>query len=182
MGFSYPDWSGVFYPKSLKSTEFLSFYARHFNAVELDTTFHAIPPVERVQRWRDETPDNFQFTAKAPKDITHGQVIDRAVPSMMQFLDVMGAFESKLAVILIQFPPSFGADQTDRLLRFLRALPTVPRFAVEFRNSTWFTPETMQMLREHDVALASADYVGEPRLITPTSDFLYIRWIGEHLR
>ncbi|MBC8109004.1 MAG: DUF72 domain-containing protein [Anaerolineae bacterium] len=182
MGFSYADWSGVFYPKSLKSTDYLSFYARHFTAVELDTTFHAVPPVDRVERWRDETPDDFRFTAKVPKDITHAQIIDRAVPSMMQFLDVMRRFGEKLAVILIQFPPSFGVDQTNRLSTFLKSLPNEPRFAVEFRNSTWFTPATTNLLREHNVALANAEYVGVPRLITPTADFLYIRWIGEHDR
>src|SRR5690348_16147892 len=115
MGFSYPDWSGVFYPKGTKSTDFLSFYARHFNIVELDTTFHAVPPIQRVRRWRDETPDDFRFTAKVSKDITHASVIDRAVPAMMDFLSAMRAFEPKLAVILIQLPPSFGVDQSERL-------------------------------------------------------------------
>lgn len=80
MGFSYTDWAGAFYPKSLKSADFLSFYARHLNTVELDTTFHAVPSTERVQRSRDETPDDFRFNAKVPKDITHAQVIDRAIP------------------------------------------------------------------------------------------------------
>lgn len=184
MGFSYPDWSNVFYPKGLKSTEWLSFYARHFNAVELDTTFHAVPPVERVQRWRDETPEDFRFTAKVPKDITHASVIDHAVPAMIDFLDVVSAFEAKLAVILIQFPPSFGVDQSDRLDRFLRAVPRdgQPRFAVELRNSTWFMPATIEMLKANRVALVAADYVGSPRPVIPTADFLYIRWIGEHER
>jgi len=183
MGFSYPDWSGVFYPKGTKSTDFLSFYARHFNAVELDTTFHAIPPVDRVQRWREDTPDDFRFTAKVPKDITHASVIDRALPAMMDFLGVMSAFASKLAAVLIQFPPSFGVEQSDRLDRFLRALPRDNvRFAVELRNSTWFTPATIEMLRANRVALVSADYVGSPRPVISTADFLYIRWIGEHER
>ena len=182
MGFSYADWAGVFYPKGVKSTEFLSFYSRHFNIVELDTTFHAVPPIERVQRWRDETPDDFRFTAKVPKDITHASVIDRALPAMMDFLHVMSVFESKLAAILIQFPPSFGIDQSERLERFLQALPSDVRFAIELRNSTWFTPATIEMLRSNRVALVAADYVGSPRPIIATTDFLYIRWIGEHER
>lgn len=182
MGFSYPDWSGVFYPRGTKSTDFLAFYARRFNVVELDTTFHAIPPIERVQRWRDDTPDDFRFTAKVPKDITQASVIDRALPAMMDFLNVMRAFESKLAVVLIQFSPSFGVEQSEQLERFLRALPRDVRFAVELRNSTWFTPATIEMLRSNQVALVAADYVGSPRPIIPTADFLYIRWIGEHQR
>ncbi|CAN5627178.1 DUF72 domain-containing protein [soil metagenome] len=182
MGFSYADWSGVFYPKGLRSTDYLSFYSRHFNCVELDTTFHAIPPIDRVRRWRDETPADFRFTAKVPKQITHAQIIDRATGAMSQFLDVIGALESKLAVVLIQFPPSFGIDQTDRLARFLRVLPGDRRFAVELRSSTWFVRETIDLLRELNIALVSADYAGDPRPITATCDFLYVRWIGEHER
>jgi uncharacterized protein YecE (DUF72 family) len=183
MGFSYPDWSGVFYPKGTKSTDYLSFYSHHFNSVELDTTFHGVPPIERVQRWRDETPDSFRFAAKMFKEITHGGVLERSLPATMDFLHVMSAFESKLGVILIQFPPSFGIENSGRLDRFLKALPRDEiRFAVELRNSTWFTPETIEMLKSNRVALASADYVGSPRPIIATTDFLYIRWIGEHER
>ena len=182
MGFSYADWSGVFYPKGLKSIESLAFYARHYDVVELDTTFHAVPSVERVQRWRDETPDHFRFTAKVNKQITHAQAIDRAIPLMIDFLTVLSAFEHKLAAILIQFPPSFGVEQSDRLERFLRALPRDARFAIELRNSTWFEPATIEMLKSHRVALVAADYVGSPRPIIPTSDFFYLRWIGEHQR
>src|SRR3954471_14710375 len=106
MGFSYTDWAGAFYPKSLDRGQWLSFYAKHFNAVELDTTFYAVPPVERVERWRDETPDDFRFTAKTPSGITHESLLDRAVPRMLEFLEVMHHFGPKLAAVLLQFPPS----------------------------------------------------------------------------
>src|SRR4051812_6647076 len=111
MGFSYNDWIDVFYPKSVKSNEWLSFYAKHFNAVELDTTFHAVPPRERVEKWRDETPDDFRFTAKVPKTITHGDgALDsrRSIEDMLDFLRTMWIFREKLAVVLLQFPPSFS--------------------------------------------------------------------------
>ena len=52
MGFSYGDWSEVFYPPRMNPSDYLSFYAKHYNAVELDTTFHAVPPSDRVKRWR----------------------------------------------------------------------------------------------------------------------------------
>ena len=71
MGFSYGDWAGVFYPRGLKNVDWLAHYARHFNAVELDTTFHALPDRDRVRRWGDATPPDFRFAAKTPKGITH---------------------------------------------------------------------------------------------------------------
>src|SRR4051812_24078708 len=64
MGFGYDDWAGPFYPKGLRRDEWLTFYARHFNAVELDTTFHATPDVERVRRWAAAVPEDFRFCAK----------------------------------------------------------------------------------------------------------------------
>src|SRR5436190_23844928 len=59
MGFGYADWSGVFYPAGLKSSEYLSFYAKHFNSVELDTTFYATPDVARVKHWAASVPEDF---------------------------------------------------------------------------------------------------------------------------
>jgi uncharacterized protein YecE (DUF72 family) len=188
MGFGYDDWNGVFYPKSLRSSDRLAFYAKHFNAVELDTTFYAVPPVDRVLKWRDEAPADFRFAVKTPNGITHESTLDRAVPQMRTFLDVMRHLDEKLAVVLLQFPPSFGASELQRLRTFLDAMPRgagAPRFAVEFRNVTWFDArgrETFELLREQGVALANADYVAWPRPVVATTDFLYVRWIGEHHR
>src|SRR5437870_3166670 len=64
MGFGYDDWSGPFYPRGLGRGEWLSFYGKHFNAVELDTTFHGAPDVTRVRRWAASVPDDFRFCAK----------------------------------------------------------------------------------------------------------------------
>src|SRR4051812_15811858 len=184
MGFSYSDWAGVFYPKDIKNGDWLSFYAKHFNAVELDTTFYAVPPVERVQRWRDETPEHFRFTVKTPHGISHEQRIDRAGPSMRTLLDVVRHFESKLAVVLLQFPPSFSAREMGRLRKFLETLPRDVRYAAEFRHPSWFaTHETGELLAEHRVAWAACEYGGDShRSVVSTTDFLYIRWIGEHQR
>lgn len=182
MGFSYGDWSKVFYPAGMNSSDYLNFYAKHYNAVELDTTFHAVPPVDRVKRWRDVTPDDFAFAAKAPKLVTHALKLESATGPMMDFLAVMREFQSKLGVILLQFAPSFGFDQFERLRQFLRTLPVDIRYAVELRDRSWGRAETLQMLREQKVSFVSAEYVARPRIIPVTSDFLYIRWIGQHER
>src|SRR3954453_598716 len=71
MGFGYADWNGVFYPAGTKSSDYLAFYARHFNSVELDTTFYATPEIARVKHWAASVPDDFRFTMKTPRTITH---------------------------------------------------------------------------------------------------------------
>jgi uncharacterized protein YecE (DUF72 family) len=182
MGFSYSDWAGVFYPQGTKPGDYLSHYARHFDTVELDTTFHATPPVARVQRWADVTPDEFRFCVKTPKSITHEGALDLRIKPMHEFLDVMRAFEKKLAVVLIQLPPSCGIDQFEPLERLLKSLPTDIRFAIEFRSASWGQQRTLDLLREHRVALVAAEYLTRPSRIHLTTDLLYLRLIGEHER
>ncbi len=86
MGFSYPDWQGSFYPQGTRPADFLTTYATAFDAVELDTTFHAAPTVEHIQKWTDAVPANFTFCVKTPKQITHNAPISFGNPSMNSFL------------------------------------------------------------------------------------------------
>src|SRR3954462_370546 len=105
IGFGYDDWSGPFYPKSVRSGDWLSFYARHFNSVELDTTFHAMPDASRVRRWADAMPDAFPFCVKTlrrgPRDLPLG----RAGDPMRRFLEVVRELGDKLGAVLLQFSP-----------------------------------------------------------------------------
>jgi len=182
MGFGYSDWAGVFYPDGTKAGDYLSYYARQFDIVELDTTFHATPPVERVRRWAEVTPDTFKFCVKTPREVTHDGSLDRRTGEMGRFLDVMRALGPKLATVLIQLPPSCGVDQFEALARLLKSLPADVRFAVEFRSASWGQQRTLDLLREHRAALVVAEYQSRPSRIHVTSDFLYVRWVGEHQR
>lgn len=182
MGFGYSDWSGVFYPRDLKPADYLAFYAKYFDAVELDTTFHAIPPADRVRRWADETPPGFRFAAKAPRAVTHEGPLDRQVDPMFEFLDAIGELHQKLAVVLLQFPPSFTVQQLPRLRTFAGAMPDEMRFAVEFRHPSWDSLATADLLQERRWCWAAADYANEPPIVPVTTDFLYVRWIGQHGR
>jgi uncharacterized protein YecE (DUF72 family) len=180
MGFSYTDWVGPFYPESMAQRNFLKHYSRFFNAVEIDSTFYGTPRVEAVQRWYLDTPDDFRFCPKVPKVITHEKGLRGAHLDMTDFILVMRALKEKLGVILIQLPPSFGADQINILDNFLGSLPDDLRFAVEFRNYSWYQSQTEQMLLKHHVCWTGTEYPDLPRGITLTSDFAYFRLIGQH--
>jgi len=180
MGFSYDDWLGNFYPKSAKPADFLRLYSQVFDALELDTTFHAMPPVDRFARWAEHTPDHFRFTLKTPRAITHDNRIDLGIPLMHEFLRRAHTLGEKLACIVIQFGPSFAIDQFDNLEKFLRKLPAGARYAVEFRHRTWLTAETATMLRTYHCAFIAGDYAVQPDPIFNTSDQLYLRLIGIH--
>lgn len=183
MGFSYKDWSGVFYPAELAARNYLSYYSRVFNAAEIDSTFYGTPKAETVERWYATTPDEFQFCVKVPRAITHdlGLVVG-AWGLMEEFIRTMRLLQEKLGVILFQFPPSFSAEQFPILDQFLSDLPTENRFAVEIRDPSWYTAavDTAGMLSSHGVCWAATEYPGLPRQVHRTAPYLYIRWIGRH--
>jgi uncharacterized protein YecE (DUF72 family) len=183
MGFGYDDWSGPFYPPGLKSTDRLAFYATHFNAVELDTTFHAAPDIGRVRKWAAAVPEDFRFCVKTPRAITHDSPLDApaTIQEMRSFLDVVrGGIGEKLGAVLCQFAPSFSFDSFDKLDTFLAALPGDVRVGIELRSATWGRQMTLDLFREHRVCLVNAEYLARPRRLYRTADFFYVRWIGEH--
>jgi uncharacterized protein YecE (DUF72 family) len=160
----------------------LTHYSGYFNAVEIDSTFYGTPPVERVQRWRQETPDDFKFCPKVPREITHEFELPGSVDKMVEFLGTMGQLGRKLGPILIQWPPSFTIEQLGDFTTFVKELPVEWQFAVEFRHDSWYAPEVLEMFQEQKVALVAVDYVHSPKRVDLTTDFLYIRWLGEHGR
>ena len=108
MGFSYQDWSGAFYPKGLTGRDYLSYYSRIFNAVEIDSTFYGTPRRESVIRWKESVPDGFRICVKVPRSITHDAKIIDVHKEMEAFINAVRLLGEKLGVILLQFPPSFS--------------------------------------------------------------------------
>jgi len=180
MGFSYSDWAGPFYPETLTQRNYLKHYSRFFNAVEIDSTFYGTPRVATVQRWMAATPDDFRFCPKTPRMITHDKGLRGAHLDMADFIIVMRELGEKLGVILIQLPPSYGADHSDVLDTFLGELPGDLQFAVEFRHPSWHQSHTEQMLLSHNVCWAGTEYPDLPRGVKRTADFIYFRLIGRH--
>ena len=180
MGFGYDDWRGVFYPRSTKPGEQLAFYARHFDAVEIDSSFHAAPSPERFTRWAEQVPASFRFTIKTPRAITHdGQVGDGAEP-MKQFIVSARSLGEKLAVILIQYPATLSGRAWPQVARFLDSLPKDIRFAVEFRQRDWYRTEVFDGLWKRGIAIVNADLEQDSPPPVVTSDFAYLRLIGLH--
>jgi uncharacterized protein YecE (DUF72 family) len=182
MGFSYRDWSGVFYPQGLKTREYLAYYAHVFNAVEIDSTFYGTPTRTTVIGWRESTPDGFKISVKVPRLITHDAELVNIQNEMMEFLNVINELGEKLGVILFQFPPSFRDNHAPEVHDFFGELPQGYMFAVEFRHSSWYTARTADMLVENNISWAATEFAHVPKEVDLTSDFLYIRFIGQHKR
>jgi len=180
MGFSYQDWAGSFYPDTLAQRNYLGYYSRFFNAVEIDSTFYGTPRLESVKRWVSSTPAEFRFCPKVPRIVTHEKGLAASHLDMAEFLAVIRELGDKLGVILVQLPPSFSSDQFEVLDNFLGELPSDLRFAVEFRHHSWHQAPTTAMLRKHGVCWAATEYPNLPRGVNLTVNFIYFRLIGQH--
>jgi len=101
IGFRYKDWVGSFYPAGFSPRNFLPYYYKYFNSVELDTTFYSIPQPATVQSWFNLSPAEFRFSLKTPRQITHELGLKGAHGLMLEFMDSLHPFGEKLGPILI---------------------------------------------------------------------------------
>jgi uncharacterized protein YecE (DUF72 family) len=182
-GWSYDFWRGKFYPKGLAQSRWLEYYVTQFNAVEVDSTFYAIPPPARLEKWAAIAPEGFEFALKIPQLITHEKSLVDVEPELGEFLRVAAALKDKLGPLLLQFPFSFGPDRLPDLLTFLDQLPRNEfRFVVELRHRGWHQSNILDEMRTRGIPLCWADQKGVTRFTDVTGPFLYVRWIGDHAR
>jgi uncharacterized protein YecE (DUF72 family) len=179
-GWAYKSWVGAFYPAGTKSGDYLAEYAKHFRAIEIDSTHYGIPRPHSVKQWHDATPAHFRFAAKFPQIITHEKMLKDAEPETEEFLATMALLGEKLGPLLLQFPSAFTVERRDTLARYLDALPTRFRYAVEIRQRGWLDDAFFNLLRQRQVALALSDYGSMPRVARVTTDFTYLRLLGNH--
>jgi uncharacterized protein YecE (DUF72 family) len=182
MGFSYKDWAGSFYPQKLSPRDYLSYYSRIFDAVEIDSTFYGTPKAGSVARWRENSPDDFRICVKVPRSITHDAGLVDVYDEMMAFIRIIDSLGDKLSVILLQFPPSFSSENTRILDNFLQQLPAGYNFAVEFRHPSWYSQPSAEVLSNHGVCWVATEFQGVPREVPLTTDMLFIRLVGKHGR
>jgi uncharacterized protein YecE (DUF72 family) len=177
-GWSYADWEGSLYPVALPSASRLAEYVKHFATVEIDSTFYGTPRRSAVEKWREIVPEGFLFAAKFPQEVTHEKNLVDTRSEAETFVHTMQALEDRLGPLLLQLPPSFTVEGMGVLEDFLSTLPQGPRYAVEVRHRSWLGSDLPALLREHGVALTLVDYPRMPRMEEATTDFAYIRWLG----
>jgi uncharacterized protein YecE (DUF72 family) len=177
MGWSYNQWVGNFYSLDTKPTEYLREYSKYFNSVETNTTFYRLPLRKTVRNWREVTSEDFVFSVKLPRAITHQNLEDSN--KLHVFFDIIEILDEKLGPILIQFPSRFKRAEIEKLREFLDNLPCYNRYAVEFRDKSWFNDKTYQLLQDHKISLVHVDHPWIPTTDEITSDFMYIRWHGD---
>src|SRR5437868_10272261 len=122
-GWVFPPWRGAFYPKGLRQAEELAYASRHVTAIEINGTFYRIQTPASFNKWRDQTPDNFVFSLKGPRFLTHRTELASAAPYMERFFQ-SGLLDlgAKLGPVLWQFAPTKQFAPED-FAAFLDLLP-----------------------------------------------------------
>jgi uncharacterized protein YecE (DUF72 family) len=205
-GWRYPGWRGVFYPETLVQRRELEFAANAFDTVEINGTFYSLQKPQSFAVWAQQTPEDFIFSLKGSRYITHMLKLRNArIPLANFFASGMIGLGKKFGPVLWQFPPQMKYD-CERFETFFRMLPRsakaaaslarrhadrigdashirVPedfamRHCVEIRHESFVVPDFIDLLREHNIGLVVADTVEWPLLMDVTSDFVYCRLHG----
>lgn len=206
-GWKYASWRDDFYPKGLTQSRELEYISRQMNSVEINGSFYSLQRPASYKRWADETPEDFLFSVKGSKYITHmKKLVDVRTPLANFFASGVLQLGKKLGPILWQFPPWLQYER-ERMSDFLDLLPrtssaasklalehtlkkkdwiatdaiakTKIRYAFEPRHNSFFTEDFVQLLREYNAALVFADTADKwPYVEDVTSDFVYIRLHG----
>lgn len=173
-GYNYPEWRGSFYPEKFSTSKMLAYYAERFNTVEVNYTFYRIPTPALLEGWSKGTPDDFTFTLKAPRRITHDAKLQRVEDLTQTFCKTATTLGSKLGVLLFQLPPTFKRDDAV-LAQFIDLLPEGTRAAFEFRHESWHDEAVFEALRRRNLALCVADSERMSTPVVATADYSYFR-------
>lgn len=173
-GWLYKHWDAVFYPPKIEK---LTFYAAHFDTVEINTTFYHLPKNGSVKNWKHRTGKDFIFSIKASQYITHRKRLLNCQEPLKTFYQSIHSLREKRGPLLFQLPPSFKID-LQRLETFFNLLKKGMPTTFEFRHPSWYVPETYKLLKKYQIALCITDITGEASPLEVTSDFVYLRLHG----
>jgi uncharacterized protein YecE (DUF72 family) len=174
-GFSYAGWKGNFYPENLKSEDFLSYYSQRLNSVEINSSFYAPPSSAMVKSWASRTGDNFSFSFKAPRQITHilklGKGSVEATERLGMTLSLLG---DKNGPVLFQLPP-YSKQDLKLLEDFLTNTSKIKQSVFEFRHESWLNDPTYSTLEKHNADFCIADTEDMKPVLKVTGKTPYFR-------
>jgi uncharacterized protein YecE (DUF72 family) len=179
-GWVFPPWRGTFYPKEVRQADELAYASRHVTAIEINGTFYRLQTPATYKKWHDETPDDFVFSLKGSRFITHRNDLAGAAAFMERFFDSgMAELGPKLGPILWQFMPSLGFDEAN-VAAFLGALPKrlgnrTLRHVLEVRHRSFADPAFARLMEKHAAAIAWVEDPKVPLIESVTADFVYAR-------
>ncbi len=176
-GWNYRHWRERFYPKGLPQRRWFAFYAEHFDTVEINNSFYRLPPPTTFDKWRMQAPSGFCYAIKANRYITQAKKLLDPEEPLNRMMKAVRHLKSRLGPILFQLPPNLGLN-LERLEQFLEALPEDATSVFEFRNRSWYVPETCDLLDRFRASFCVHDMTGLETERIAVGPIAYVRFHG----
>ena len=177
-GFHYKEWRGIFYPETISQKDWFKFYAKRFNALELNVTFYRFPVLKSLENWYNISPENFSFAVKVPRLITHYKKFSDCSRLVDDFYNlVTKGLKEKLGPVLFQLPPGFNYTK-ERLDKITGYMHKDLKNVIEFRDASWWTQAVFKRLRKEGLIFCGIDYPGLPAEPLITNKTAYYRFHG----
>lgn len=176
-GWQHKHWKGLFYPDDLKTRDWLSYYAQHFDCVEVDSSFYGMPTTDAIARWCACVPSDFTFSVIAPRRITHFKKLKNCDAELNGFLRQLDGFGNHLGPVLFQLPARWRCNLR-RLENFLADMPRDLQLVFEFRDPSWHNSEIYELLKYRSVTFCIFDSDGFTTPLIANGKLVYIRLRG----
>ena len=180
-GFSYKHWKDIFYPCTVKTANWLEYYATHFNITEINTSFYHLPKIETVKAWAGRVPVGFTFCPKMSRYLTHMKKLNDPEESLARFFEVFAPLKRKLGPVLIQLPPAlaFNYQKAEHLYHLCNKKYSYYRFALEVRHQSWTEEPSISLMKKYNIAFViSQSGIGFPYAELVTAQHIYVRFHG----
>jgi uncharacterized protein YecE (DUF72 family) len=184
-GYSYSDWNGIFYPEGLDKKNHLEFYSSYFNTVEINFTYYAIPNPRIIDNMASRVTDDFIFSVKGHKSMTHTRDCSR--DDWKSYFNALSPLidSEKLGPLLMQFPWAFKFSKVNmKYLELVREYSGGLDICVEFRHDSWMREEVFDFMRKLGIIFCNVDQPRINTLLPPTdlntASSGYIRFHGRN--
>ena len=171
------------YPQEFQEKSRLCFYSSIFNSIEVNSSFYKIPQASTIKRWANDVTDNFKFTFKLFRDISHAKDLLYDPEHIQRFMNNINEVGDKKGCLLVQFPPKFSYENVRELERLLTELVFANgelwNIAVEFRNRSWYNADVYQLVRQYNAGIVIHDMPSSTTpLLEQSTGFIYLRFHG----
>ena len=177
-GYQYKEWRDFFYPDHLIQKNWFSFYAQRFNTVEINNSFYQFPRLPALQNWFQNSPDDFIFSIKVPRLITHYKKFNGTETMLKEFYDVvLHGLGKKLGAVLFQLPPQVNYNQL-MLQKIIDALDPSFTNVVEFRHPSWWKEVVYEKLGNSNIVFCGSSHPKLPNDVIVNTPLVYYRFHG----
>lgn len=172
------------FPPAFQQKSRLHYYSHLFNTVELNSTFYKTPLYSTFEKWSADTPDDFQFSIKLSKEITHVKELKTNLSKIETLLEAAEGLGKKKGCLLIQFPGKITLDYFEQVELILQHVADYDsnhewKKSVEFRHNSWYTSESWELLDENGMSMVLHDI---PKSFIQAhrgkAKFVYLRFHG----